>query len=309
MLYKRSSINHSSTTVIVSVPFSIIPLLLSLYLSHSASFLYCCHCICPIQCYSSTTINVSVPLSIIPLLLSLYLSHSVLFCCHCHHICPMTAAIILSGPLASFLCCCHIYPISQPLSLYLSHSASFLHHCHHICPIFVPLGFILYCHCHCHCPTGFYPLLPLSLPLSHWVLSFTAIVIATVPLGFILYCHCRCCCPTWLYLLLPLLLPLSHWVLSFTAIVVTSVPLSIISPPLSAYVPFSVILYRHCHLPCCFQVKEGGKLQALVYNILPPATAITGYSIGLEKLSADCFCWCSDSSMFVTNKLYLAILL
>ena len=196
MLYKRSSINHSSTTVIVSVPFSIIPLLLSLYLSHSASFLYCCHCICPIQCYSSTTINVSVPLSIIPLVLSLYLSHSVLFCCHCHHICPMTAAIILSGPLASFLCCCHIYPISQPLSLYLSHSASFLHHCHHICPIFVPLGFILYCHCHCHCPTGFYPLLPLSLLLSHLALSSTAIVVAAVPLGFILYCHCRYLCPT-----------------------------------------------------------------------------------------------------------------
>ena len=282
-----------------------------LYLSHSASFLCCCQCICPIQCYSSTTVSVSVPFSISPLLLSLYLSHSVLFCCHCHHICPMT---LLSSSylahLASVLYCCCIYPISQPLSSYLSYSASFLHHCHHICPIFVPLGFILYCHCHCHCPTGFYPLLLLSLLLSHWVLSFTAVVVAAVPLGFIFYCHCCCRCPTGFYPLLPLLLPLSHRVLSFTAIVVASVPLSIISPPLSTYVAFSVSLYRHCHLPCCFQVKEGGKLQALVYNILPPATAIIGYSIGLEKLSTDCFfCWCSDSSMFVTNKLYPAFLL
>ena len=288
-LYKRSSINHSSTTVIVSVPFSIIPLLLSLYLSHSASFLYCCHCICPIQHHSSTAVIVSVPFSVIPLPLSMYLSHlaSFLYCCHC--ICPIqcysAATVIISAP---WLYCHHlIWPI-------LHHSSAavvfipFLNRCHYICPIQL------------HSSTT----VIISVPyLSYWVLSFTAIVIATVPLGFILYCccccccptgfilycHCRCRCPTWLYLLLPLLLPLSHWVLSFTAIVVTSVPLSIVSPPLSMYVPFSVILYCHCHLPCCFQVKEGGKLQDLVYNILPLATAIIGYSIGLEKLSADCF--------------------
>ena len=29
------------------------------------------------------------------------------------------------------------------------------------------------------------------------------------------------------------------------------------------------------------------RLQALVYDILPPATAITDYAIGLEKLSAN----------------------
>ena len=34
-------------------------------------------------------------------------------------------------------------------------------------------------------------------------------------------------------------------------------------------------------------VKYGAKLQALVYNVLPPTTVITDYAIGLEKLSAN----------------------
>ena len=33
-------------------------------------------------------------------------------------------------------------------------------------------------------------------------------------------------------------------------------------------------------------VPIGAKLQVLVYDILPPATAIVDYAIGLEKLSA-----------------------
>ena len=33
--------------------------------------------------------------------------------------------------------------------------------------------------------------------------------------------------------------------------------------------------------------KPAGKLQALVYDILPAATVITDYAIGLEKLSAN----------------------
>ena len=45
------------------------------------------------------------------------------------------------------------------------------------------------------------------------------------------------------------------------------------------------------------------KLQALVYNILPSTTAVFSYAIGSRKLSANkqFFCWCSDSSKFVTN--------
>ena len=34
-------------------------------------------------------------------------------------------------------------------------------------------------------------------------------------------------------------------------------------------------------------LKYGAKLQALVYNSLPPTTVITDYAIGLEKLSAN----------------------
>ena len=40
------------------------------------------------------------------------------------------------------------------------------------------------------------------------------------------------------------------------------------------------------------------KVQALVDSIVPPTTAITGYTIGLEKLQV--FCWCSIGSKFVT---------
>ena len=45
------------------------------------------------------------------------------------------------------------------------------------------------------------------------------------------------------------------------------------------------------------------KLQALVYDILPSTTAVFHYAIGSRKLSANeqFFCWCSNSSTFVTN--------
>ena len=47
-----------------------------------------------------------------------------------------------------------------------------------------------------------------------------------------------------------------------------------------------------------------GKLQALVYDILPSTTAVFSYAIGSRKLSANeqlIFCWCSNSSKFITN--------
>ena len=46
-----------------------------------------------------------------------------------------------------------------------------------------------------------------------------------------------------------------------------------------------------------------GKLQALVYDILPSTTAVFSYAIGSRKLSANeqFFCWCSNSSRFVRN--------
>ena len=45
------------------------------------------------------------------------------------------------------------------------------------------------------------------------------------------------------------------------------------------------------------------KLQALVYDILPLTTAVFSYAIGPRKLPANeqFFCWCSNSSRFVTN--------
>ena len=45
------------------------------------------------------------------------------------------------------------------------------------------------------------------------------------------------------------------------------------------------------------------ELQALVYDILPSTTAVFSYAIGSIKLSANeqFFCWCSDSSKFITN--------
>ena len=47
------------------------------------------------------------------------------------------------------------------------------------------------------------------------------------------------------------------------------------------------------------------KLQALVYDILPSTTAVFSYAIGSRKLSANeqFFCWCSNSSKFVTFNL------
>ena len=49
--------------------------------------------------------------------------------------------------------------------------------------------------------------------------------------------------------------------------------------------------------------RERGKLQALVYDILPSTTAVFSYAIGSRKLSANeqFFCWCPNSSKFVTN--------
>ena len=46
------------------------------------------------------------------------------------------------------------------------------------------------------------------------------------------------------------------------------------------------------------------KLQALVYDVLPSTTAVFTFAIGSRKLSATeqaVFCWCSNSSKFVTN--------
>ena len=42
------------------------------------------------------------------------------------------------------------------------------------------------------------------------------------------------------------------------------------------------------------------KLQVLVYNILPPTIAITGWAISLQKLSVS---WCSNGSNLVTDTL------
>ena len=46
-----------------------------------------------------------------------------------------------------------------------------------------------------------------------------------------------------------------------------------------------------------------GKLQALVYDILPSTTAVFSYAIGSRKLSAkeQFVCWRSNSGKFVTN--------
>ena len=50
-------------------------------------------------------------------------------------------------------------------------------------------------------------------------------------------------------------------------------------------------------------VTAVAKLQALVYDILPSTTAVFTYAIGSRKLSANeqFFCWCANSSKFVTN--------
>ena len=64
--------------------------------------------------------------------------------------------------------------------------------------------------------------------------------------------------------------------------------------------------HLHTKLSCTVSSKDGTvryKLQALVYDILPSTTAVFSYAIGSRKLSANeqFFCWCSNSSKFVTN--------
>ena len=56
----------------------------------------------------------------------------------------------------------------------------------------------------------------------------------------------------------------------------------------------------------CEAPVQTPRLQALVYDILPSATAVFSYAIGSRKLSANeqffsVGCWCSSSSKFVTN--------
>ena len=54
---------------------------------------------------------------------------------------------------------------------------------------------------------------------------------------------------------------------------------------------------------CAMCIWVACKLQALVYDILPSATAVFSYAIGPRKLSANeqFFDWCSNSSKFLTN--------
>ena len=59
-----------------------------------------------------------------------------------------------------------------------------------------------------------------------------------------------------------------------------------------------------CEFFSSAQVRPArGRLQALVYVIFPSTTAVFSYAIGSRKLSANeqFFCWCSNSSRFVTN--------
>ena len=65
-----------------------------------------------------------------------------------------------------------------------------------------------------------------------------------------------------------------------------------------------VLLYVHTSRRLIRDGSPGRKLQALVYDILPSATAVFSYAIGPRKLSANeqvFFCWCSNSSKFVRN--------
>ena len=52
-----------------------------------------------------------------------------------------------------------------------------------------------------------------------------------------------------------------------------------------------------CHLQCRLQL-----VQAQVYDILPPTTAILDYAVGLDKHQLTVFHWCSNGSTFVTDK-------
>ena len=65
---------------------------------------------------------------------------------------------------------------------------------------------------------------------------------------------------------------------------------------------------EHIHLTCArvcvdtqesFLTKNNTELQALVYNILPPTTAITGYATVSENCQF--FHWSSNGNMFVTD--------
>ena len=53
------------------------------------------------------------------------------------------------------------------------------------------------------------------------------------------------------------------------------------------------------------KARFGGKLQALVYDILPPATAVTDYAIALKKKKKKkkkkrrFFVWCSNDNTFI----------
>ena len=60
------------------------------------------------------------------------------------------------------------------------------------------------------------------------------------------------------------------------------------------------VLLHLSQLPPLHLLISDGKLQALVYDILPSTTVVFSYAI---KLSANeqFFCWCSNSSNFLTN--------
>ena len=60
-----------------------------------------------------------------------------------------------------------------------------------------------------------------------------------------------------------------------------------------------------CSPFCCKprDAKVTEQTPTLVYDILPSTTGVFSYAIGSRKLSANeqFFCWCSNSSKFVTN--------
>ena len=73
------------------------------------------------------------------------------------------------------------------------------------------------------------------------------------------------------------------------------------SPPTSAAVDYAFRGELLTFVPLAY--RYGPKLQAPVYDILPSTTAVFSYATGSGKLSANeqFFCWCSNSSKFVTN--------
>ena len=68
------------------------------------------------------------------------------------------------------------------------------------------------------------------------------------------------------------------------------------------------LCWRHVASATPATISHGGvhtsKLQTLVYDIIPPTTAINGYVIGLPKLSANShiFSWWSNGSKFITTE-------